>query len=71
MDLAFLSGFLNVGNNFAVSTTDLIDLLLKTLVMSNSVILLFSSPMMTSAILIQDRDAAHPGTSAKVPVSEL
>lgn len=33
MDLAFLSNFLNVGNNFAVSITDLIHLLLKTVVM--------------------------------------
>lgn len=33
MDLAFLSNFLNVGNNFAVSITDLTHLLLKTVVM--------------------------------------
>ena len=72
MDFAFLSNFLNVGNNFAVSITDLTYLLLKTLVMLNLVILLFSTPMMTSATLTQkDRDAAHPGTCAKRPVSDL
>jgi len=37
-----------------------------------SVILLFSSPMMTSAILIQkDRGAVRPSTFAKMPVSAL
>jgi len=35
LDLAFVSNSLNVGNNFAVSITDLIHLLLKTLVMLN------------------------------------
>lgn len=37
-----------------------------------SVILPLSSPLMTSTILIEkDRDAIHPSTFAKMPVSEL
>lgn len=37
MDLVFLSNFLHVGNNVAVSITDLIHLLLQTLVTLNYV----------------------------------